>query len=208
MTSLARRERLALCETALQQGPDAATLCDPWDVRQLVCHLLVRERRPIAAAGIQIAPLSGLTERAMADLEGKDFGRLVDRLRRPPAVPYVVPGVDRVVNTLEFWTHHEDIRRAQPGWEPRTMDVEDEATIWSFLKLAGRGMARRTGVPVRIEWDGRSSTLRSGGEPVVVRGRPTELSLVLQGRQRVALVEYDGPADAVGRVRRDGPPDT
>lgn len=46
MTSFARRERLALCDTALLVGPDAPTLCDPWDVKALLCHLLVRERKP------------------------------------------------------------------------------------------------------------------------------------------------------------------
>jgi hypothetical protein len=83
MTSFARKERLALTDTALRVGPDAATLCDPWDVRALVCHLLVRERRPIAAAGIAIGPLSGLTERAMASLGEEDFGVLVERFRSP-----------------------------------------------------------------------------------------------------------------------------
>jgi uncharacterized protein (TIGR03085 family) len=201
MTSLARRERDALCETALREGPDAPTLCDPWDVRRLVCHLLVRERNAVGAAGIAISPLAGLTERAMDRLEGKDFGQLVERLRRPPVVPFAVPGLDQVWNTLEFLVHHEDIRRAQDHWEPRTIDVDDEATIWSHLRLAGRGMARGTGVPVRIEWRERASTLRGGDNPVVINGEPSELALVLLGRQRVARVEYDGPPEAVTRVR-------
>jgi len=201
MTSLARRERAALCDTALREGPDAPTLCDPWDVRHLVCHLLVRERSPIAAAGIGISALAGRTERAMAALEGKDFAELVARLRRPPAFPYAVPGLDPLLNTLEFWTHHEDIRRARADWQPRRLDDHDESTIWSFLRVAGRGMARGTGVPVRIDWHGRTLTLRRGDDPVVVRGLPSELALVLQGRQRVAVAEYDGPAEAVERVR-------
>jgi uncharacterized protein (TIGR03085 family) len=201
MVSLARRERLALCATALREGPDAPTLCDPWEVRQLVGHLLVRERHPVAAAGISIERLSGLTERAMAGLEGKDFEALVERLRRPPVVPFAVPGLDQVMNTLEFVVHHEDIRRAQPDWEPRLLHDDDEATIWSFLRLAGRGMARGAGVPVRIQWGERAATLRGGDDPVSVRGAPSELALVLSGRQRVARVEYAGPPDAVTRVR-------
>ncbi len=36
---------LALCDTALREGPDAPTLSDPWDVQDLLCHLLVRERK-------------------------------------------------------------------------------------------------------------------------------------------------------------------
>jgi uncharacterized protein (TIGR03085 family) len=205
MTSLARRERLALRDTALQEGPDAPTLCDPWDVRRLVAHLLVRERQPVAAAGIQISALNRLNEVAMDRLEGKDFGALVERLRRPPSIPFALPGLDRVVNTLEYFTHHEDIRRAQPQWSPRGLDDADEATIWTLLNVVGRGMARSTGVSVVIAWGDRSVTLRRGADPVVMRGRPSELALALQGRQRVAEVEYDGPADSASRVRGADP---
>ena len=63
---LARRERHALCDTALALGADAPTLCGGWTARDLVAHLLVRENSILGAAGISISPLAGLTERAMA----------------------------------------------------------------------------------------------------------------------------------------------
>jgi uncharacterized protein (TIGR03085 family) len=201
MTSLARRERLALSDTARRTGPDAPTLCDPWDVRALVCHLLVRERHPLAAAGIVVPPLSGLTEHAMARLAQRDFAVLVERFRTPWVVPFDVPGVEQVWNTLEFLVHHEDIRRAQDGWAPRSLAEEDEATVWSMLKLLGRGLARGAGVPVVMEWESHSATLRGGDAPAVVRGLPSEIALALHGRQRVAEVEYDGPPEAVARLR-------
>jgi uncharacterized protein (TIGR03085 family) len=201
MTSFARRERLALCDTALREGPDAPTLCDPWDVEALVCHLLVRERNPVAAAGIAIRPLAGLTEHAMARLARTDFGVLVERLRGPWAVPFGIPGVEHVVNTLEFFVHHEDIRRAQPGWTARTLPETDEQTLWSYLEVVGRGLARPAGVPVRLEWASRTATLRRGEGAVVLRGLPSELALVLQGRARVADVAYDGPARSVAKLR-------
>jgi uncharacterized protein (TIGR03085 family) len=201
VTSFARRERLALSDTALREGPDAPTLCDPWDVRHLVCHLLVRERNPVAAAGIAVGPLSGLTDRAIDHLAGRDFETLVASFRRPWPVPFGVPGVEQVWNTLEFLVHHEDIRRAQDGWAPRSLAEEDEGAVWSMLKLMGRGLARAAGVPVVLAWDTRSATLRGGDDPVVVRGLPSEIALVLHGRQRVADVTYDGPSDRVARLR-------
>jgi len=201
MTSFARRERLALCDTALHAGPDAPTLCDPWDVKALVCHLLVRERNPVAAVGIAVSPLAGLTEHAMVRLGRTDFGVLVERFRSPWAVPFAVPGVEQVWNTLEFFVHHEDIRRAQPEWSRRPLSEADEQTVWSYLTIAGRGLARPAGVPVRLEWDAHTATLRGGADPVVLRGLPSELALVLQGRARVAEVEYDGPARAVAKLR-------
>ena len=201
MTSFARRERLALCDTALLAGPDAPTLCDPWDVKALVCHLLVRERNPVAAAGIAVSPLSGLTDHAMERLERTDFGVLVERFRSPWVVPFGVPGVEHLWNTLEFFVHHEDIRRAQTGWAPRSLAEADEQTLWSYLRVVGRGLARPAGVPLRMEWKAQSATLRGGDDPVVLRGAPSEIALVLQGRARVADLTYDGPADAVTRLR-------
>jgi uncharacterized protein (TIGR03085 family) len=202
MTSLARRERLALCDTALREGPDAPTLCEPWDVTDLLCHLLVRERRPVSALGIAVGPLSGLTDRAMARLARTDFPVLVERFRTQWLLPFAVPGVEQVVNTTEFFVHHEDIRRAQPGWAPRLLSDSDEATLWRFLTVVGRGLTRFAGVPVRIEWDDHTANLRGGeGAPVVVSGPPSELALMLHGRTGVAQVKYDGPDDAVARLR-------
>src|SRR4029079_18721505 len=49
--SLARRERAALCDLAVEVGPDAPTLCEGWTASDLVAHLLVRERNPVASLG-------------------------------------------------------------------------------------------------------------------------------------------------------------
>ncbi len=47
---------------------------------------------------------------------------LVERLRNGPPrwSPYAVPKLDTMLNTLEFYVHHEDIRRAQPSGSPAT----------------------------------------------------------------------------------------
>jgi uncharacterized protein (TIGR03085 family) len=201
VTSFARRERHDLCDTALRVGPDAPTLCDPWDTRMLVCHLLVRERHPVAATGITVKALEGLAQHAMERLAQDDFARLVQRFRSPGLAPFGWPGVEQAVNTLEHLIHHEDIRRAQPAWSPRTFDDADEATVWSSLRLVGRGLVRHADVPVRIAWGDRSATLRGGDDPVVVGGPPSELALVLHGRARVARVTYDGPPEAVARLQ-------
>ncbi len=46
-------------------GPDAPTLCGDWTTRDLAAHLVLRERRPDAAAGILI-PAAGRLHRAQA----------------------------------------------------------------------------------------------------------------------------------------------
>ena len=121
---------------------------------------------------------------------------------RPAAVvPFGWPGVEQVVNGLEHLIHHEDIRRGTPTWEPRDLPESDEASIWRTLSVLGRALVRPAGVPVRIAWGSRTATLRGGDDPVVVRGTPSELALVLHGRARAAHATYDGPDAAVDRLR-------
>src|SRR5215213_9838970 len=80
--SYVRNERQALCETARSVGPKAATLLEGWDVKDLICHLLVRESSVLGALGIALSPLSGLTEKEMARLKRQPFERLVERFRK------------------------------------------------------------------------------------------------------------------------------
>ena len=58
-TSLVKLERSALADTLEQIGPNQPTLCTGWRTQDLLAHLVVRERRPDAAAGILIPFLAG-----------------------------------------------------------------------------------------------------------------------------------------------------
>ncbi|MFC4784631.1 TIGR03085 family metal-binding protein [Nocardioides sp. MAHUQ-72] len=202
--SLARRERRALCDTALALGEDAPTLCEGWDAKDLVTHLLVRENRPLGALGIAVPRLEGLAEHEMAKVGRADFAALVEKLRHPRLTPYALPPVDRLLNTLEYFVHHEDLRRAQPGWEARELDQRDQSRLWSAIKVAGRGLVRPAGVPVQLRRTdtGATAVLRRGDDPVVVTGLPSEIVLLLFGRDRVAEVRLDGTAERVARLRR------
>ena len=56
------------------------------------------------------------------------------------------------VNPVEFFIHHEDLRRrAQPGWEPRELTRHDQDVLWRMLRLVGRGLVAKAGVPVRVD---------------------------------------------------------
>jgi uncharacterized protein (TIGR03085 family) len=200
---LARRERLALCDTALALGEDAPTLCGDWDVKELVVHLLVREYSPLGAAGLLVPPLESLTRREMARVGRTDFPVLVERLRGRGLTPYSLLPVDVAFNTLEYFVHHEDLRRAQPAWEPRELPREDQDAVWRALRLLGPGMVRKAGVPVRVRRTdtGATATLRRGGDAVVVSGLPTEVALRLFGRREVRGVEASGPEERIQRMR-------
>ncbi|QIG42614.1 TIGR03085 family protein [Nocardioides anomalus] len=202
-----RRERHALCDTALALGPDAPTLCGAWTARDLIAHLLVREAPGLGAVGIAVKPLSGLTERAMDRAARAPYDAMVARLRDPGLTPYRLPGVERLVNTVEYVVHHEDLRRAQDPWAPRILPPEDDEQLWTLVRGAARLSSRRLPVPVvaaRTLYDDlppETVTLRRGDDPVVVSGPTVELALFFSGRSEVARVELEGPDDAVARVR-------
>jgi uncharacterized protein (TIGR03085 family) len=204
---LVRRERHALCDTALALGPDAPTLCGGWTARDLVAHLLVRENSMTGAAGIAFAPMAGLTERAMARAARAPFPEMVAKLYEPGLTPYRLPGVERLTNTLEYVVHHEDLRRAQPGWEPRELSAADEDELWRRLKGSARLLTRKVRVPIAVRRTGwpdlppEEATIRDGADPVVLTGRPAELVLFFFGRTELHEVTFDGPAATTTRLR-------
>lgn len=200
---LARREREALCDLALAVGPDAPTLCGGWTARDLVAHLLVRERHPVGALGIAIGPLAGLAERAMDRLRATPYDDLVARLRSPGPSPYALAPVEVLANTLEYVVHHEDLRRGRPGWSPRDLPAPDLDLVWRLTGGAGRMLVRPADVPVRVVRSdtGASATLRRGADPVVVTGPVVELTLLLFGRSAVRELTYEGPPAAVAALR-------
>ena len=205
MPSLAQSERLRLCDTALVVGPDAPTLSGEWNVRDLLAHLVVRDSDPVGGPGIVLPPLAFLTERRMRSIARADFAHLVERVRRPAVwAPARLPQLDRALNTLEFFVHHEDIRRAQPGWAPRELTVGEQKQLWKAIGYAGRGLVRSTGVPVAIRWEetGVETTLRRGEKPVMLTGDPGEVTLFLFGRDQVSGLAFDGPAPHVTRLRQ------
>ncbi len=203
MTSFARAERTRLCDLALEAGPDAPTLAGDWNVRELLAHLVVREQSPLGAPGIVISPLAGLTDRQVARHARRPLPDLVARVRKPLS-PLALPGVDQAVNTIEFFVHHEDIRRAAPSWEPRTLTRAENDALWRAIRISGRGLVRPAGVPVVIRRSdtGAQSTLRGGDDPVILGGMPSEIVLFLYGRRQTRDLTFEGPDKRVERLRR------
>ena len=117
----AREERVALAALLDETGPDAPTLCTGWQTG-IWRRIWSCERRPDAAAGVLGGPLAGHTARTQARLgERLTYAQLVRAFRTGPRLsPFALPGLDEKANTVEFFVHHEDVRRAAPGWEPRT----------------------------------------------------------------------------------------
>jgi uncharacterized protein (TIGR03085 family) len=202
VTPFARRERQALADLLADLGPDQPTLCSGWTTGDLAAHLVIRERRPDAAAGAMISALAGHGERVRRAQLAKPYATTLADLRTPPWwSPVSNPLVDNLTNTGEFFIHHEDARRAQPEWEPRDLAFEDANALWKQARFRAKLALRRLGVPVQVRSDGFGEVTLNGDE-TVLSGPPGELTLFLSGRTEVARVEITGPAaDKVRNAR-------
>lgn len=197
----ARRERQELAELMLALGPDAPTLCEGWTTRDLAAHLVVRESRPDAAAGIVVAPLSGWTERVQRSAATRAWPELVRSVRTgPPTLSvFSLPGMEGMANLVEYVVHHEDVRRAQPGWAPRDLPADLADELWSRLRQMGRLMYRRVPVGVtlvRTDGTGGELVVRDRQPMVTLTGPVLELLLRTYGRTAVHL-DVAGDPDAI-----------
>jgi uncharacterized protein (TIGR03085 family) len=202
MQSISAAERAALCTLLDDLGPDAPTLCEGWTTSDLAAHLYVRERRPDAAPGVIISPLAGYTAKTMRSvLAHHGYAGIVERVRKGPPLP--VRLIDRQVNTLEYFIHHEDVRRAAEEWAPRE-DRDLDGAIWSALRKGARLLTRRVkgaGLDL-VQPDGSTIAARAGEPKAAISGGPQEIALYLYGRAGVARVTVE--ADDAARAALEG----
>jgi uncharacterized protein (TIGR03085 family) len=200
---LAADERRALSDLFDELGPDVPTLCEGWQSKDLAAHLALRDRRPDAAAGIQVKALSGYTERVQRGYADKPWAQLIELVRTgPPALsPFRLPGLSELVNGTEFFVHHEDLRRGQPDWEPRVPDPARDAALWKTLRMAAKLAFRRSPVGIVLRrTDGEEITVKRGPNTVTIVGEPGELLLNAAGRSAVR-VSFNGDQAAIGIVQ-------
>ncbi|KAA6222456.1 TIGR03085 family protein [Streptomyces albofaciens JCM 4342] len=203
MSTHANRERLLLADLLEGAGPDAPTLCEGWTARDLAAHVVVRERRADAAGGLLIKPLAGRLERVQREFAAKPYDELVRLIRTgPPRMsPFALKQIDEASNTVEFYVHAEDVRRAQPDWTPRELDPVFSDALWSRLEKMARVLGRKSPVGLVLRRPNGQTAVAHRGTPVVTAtGGPGELVLFVYGRQSAADVELDGDKDAVARV--------
>lgn len=197
--SFPERERAELADLLERLGPDAPTCCEGWTTAHLAAHLVVRDRRPDALLGF------GLEEAGMGGPLATWSHAQEDRLRASTPYPEVVarlragpprwsllavPRLGALLNTAEFAIHHEDVRRAQPGWAARDLPRKVQDQLWSTSAFYARRAAGRRGLVLRrTDVPGVERRLGNGGRSV--EGEPMELLLWAAGRRDVAGVTVD-----------------
>ncbi|KMO76577.1 TIGR03085 family metal-binding protein [Mycolicibacterium chlorophenolicum] len=200
--TVAQRERAALVATFRDTAPDERTLCEGWDARDLAAHLVVRERRLDAAPGILIPAFADYTERVQKQVSAStDWDALVDQVADGPPLYSPFKLLDPIANVAEMFVHHEDVRRARPGWEPRPLDVQTAGALRRPVGMMARLTLRRAPAKVVLRTpQGEKVATVGRGPQLTVTGDPGELLLFVAGRDE-ARVEFDGPADLVERVK-------
>ena len=203
MSTHAQRERLLLADLLESVGPEAPTLCEGWTTRDLAAHLVVRERRGDAAGGLLIKALAPRLEKVQAEYAAKPYEELIRLFRTgPPRMsPFSLKPVDEASNTVEFYVHGEDVRRAQPDWSPREIDPVFADALWRRLETMARLLGRKapTGLVLRRP-NGQTVVARRGTPVVTVTGEPGELVLFAYGRTGQARVETEGEPEAVAKL--------
>jgi uncharacterized protein (TIGR03085 family) len=201
----ARRERAALVATMRAIGPDAPTLCTGWTTKDLAAHLVVRERRLDAAPGIMISGLAGYTDRVQRNtVTSTDWETLLDQIASGPPLWSPLRVVDPIANMDEMFIHHEDVRRAQNNWQPRTLDNQTVNALRRALSLMARLTLGKAPARIRLQTpDGTEVAAFGSGPELVVAGEIGELTLFVAGRDEAVLTFSDTELiDAVRAARR------
>ncbi|MDK7750863.1 TIGR03085 family metal-binding protein [Brevibacterium sp. UMB10442] len=198
MTNFARAERLSVAALLRDIGPDAPTLCEGWNTLDLAVHLVIRDRYPAAlpanASGKagKVEFFAKRTAAREAELKDLPWDKLVGMVAAGPGVlsPMGWAPVDVLTNTGEFYVHHEDIRRARQGWEPRNILPELEGQLWNVCKPLAHSPSVRKDAPliVRAPGHGELHVGNTDDGATVLEGKPSELVLFLFGRRDHAQV--------------------
>jgi uncharacterized protein (TIGR03085 family) len=196
--SPAQQERMTICDLFVELGSDAPTLCEGWSTADLAAHLVVRERRPDSGPGLVWPPLAGYTDKVRRAVRDRTpWAKLVETVRRGP--PFLLRPFDGAMNTVEFFVHVEDVRRARVGWEPRPLSPELADALWA--RVGPGGMAKKVPATIVITSPGRADKQGGTGPRLTLAGDPGELAMFGAGRQGAARVEISGDEALAVRLR-------
>ncbi len=187
-----------LCDLFVELGPDAPTLCSGWVTSDLVAHLVARERRPDSGPGLVWPPLAAHTDKVRRSLRDRtSWEQLIATVRRGP--PLLLRPFDGPMNTVEFFIHTEDVRRAQTEWDARPLSNEMADALWA--RVGAGGMAKKVPATIVLMSRGREPKMAGTGPRIMIHGDPGEHTLFGSGRQAAALVEIEGDAALVAQLR-------
>lgn len=198
-------EREQFAATFLALGPSAPTILPGWDAAALLEHLHLRERAPQLMLAQRLPdPLGRRARSALAQYRETPWEQRVASFRVAPGPLSPIGRLDALSGQGELLIHHEDLRRAQDGWEPRRAPAVNEEGAWRSVGLmAPLAMSVRADVTLVSPLGGRNLRSRRSVGSLRVHGEPLELLLWVSGRDQVARVQVHGEPAAL-RALQDG----
>lgn len=205
--SFAQKERERLAQLLLELGPDAPTLNDGWQTKDLAVHLLIRERKPLAAVGILLPVAQSLLHREEQQQHARSYEDVVREWAAGP--PAFIAPINTVMNTSEHFIHHEDVRRGGGTIEPREFSREVDRQLMQLVKRFGRLVLRKSPIPIvltpptlpPVTVGGQAGVAERGDNVARVFGSPGELLLWVSGRDAVDIT-LGGNSEALRGVKR------
>ena len=143
-------------------------------------------------------PLAGYTKKVRQGVRDRTpWEKLVETVRRGP--PLLLRPFDGPMNTVEFFIHLEDVRRAQARWEPRPISPEPADALWA--RVSAGGMAKKVPATIVITSPGRADKEHGSGPLLTLAGEPADLIMFGASRQGASRVEISGGAALATRLR-------
>ena len=99
----------ALCDTLVETGPEAPTLCVGWLTADLAAHLPAGEATGRSGRHHPPRTVRAAPQKVMEEYKAKGYDRMITELA--PAAQVLPVGPMATVNVVENWIHHEDVRR-------------------------------------------------------------------------------------------------
>jgi uncharacterized protein (TIGR03085 family) len=202
----ARNEKLALVDTLRRTDPGAPTLCEGWDTKRLLAHLVQREQDLLSGVVDIIGRAEPGHEKRLGKLAEpagtpEGYAGLLDRFVAGAPRWSPLSWASEQVNLLEYVIHHEDVRRGAGQHVPRTLPGPQVEKVFRQVPLTARLKLRRAPVGVTLARPaGATIVVRTGSPMVRVTGEPVELALWVSGRRQAAQVQVSGPPDAITRL--------
>ena len=202
-TQVTEREEFAA--TFLALGDRAPTILPGWAASDLLEHLHLRERAPhLMLASRLPGPLRRRAQAALSSYRERSWPERVALFCAGPGPLSPVGRLDALSGQAELLIHHEDLRRAQEGWEPRRLSPATAAAAWRAVGLmAPLAMSVQADVTLVSPLGGRRLRSRGAAGSLRVHGDPLELLLWVTGRDEVARVQVHGEPAAL-RALQDG----
>lgn len=189
--SFAKRQRAALADLLAELGPFAPTRCEGWQTQDLAAHLYLREHKLAALPGIGFERFSETTQRLQQEvLHSMDYPKLVDEIR---TTGWIMKALDGLVNTSEFFIHHEDVLRA--NGRSQELTAAEQRELWPLVTVMTRRVQAKAGDQVRLTRTdtGAESRIGTGGRIIHLSGLPSELLLHVTGRDSDVQIVADPP---------------